>query len=326
MVIRTAVEADTPAIISLMKASLGESLMQKTEAYWRWKHIINPFGISPVLLAEEDGNVVGLRAFMRWRWETQSQVVEAVRAVDTATHPAHQGKGIFSKLTKNALAQCETEGYHLVFNTPNSKSMPGYLKMGWENSGKAPLSFRINPVQILRTFLSSDTNLNNDDMSASYFANHESINSLLEKDRYLTGKVFTTPYKAASLSWRYVDVPVVKYYAAGIEKGGRLEGVFFYRLKKTRFGTEMRITDVFIADPEFIKPLKSIVNCKIAEHKAAYAVISTLGHPQILNGIFSIDQNLFGPVVTLRSIGKFGLEDFRYFKEWSPSVGDLELF
>src|SRR5687767_10160893 len=132
MIIRKAEESDIPKIISLLKASLGESLLPKSEAYWKWKHVNNAFGKSPVLLAEEEGICVGVRAFMRWQWKMQGKSLEAVRAVDTATHPDYQGKGIFSKLTTTLLDVCKESQWHLVFNTPNEKSLPGYLKMGWK--------------------------------------------------------------------------------------------------------------------------------------------------------------------------------------------------
>ncbi len=62
--------------------------------------------------------------------------VRAVRAVDTATHPDHQGRGIFSTLTPTRSRRCGSRA-DLVFNTPNEKSLPGYLKMGWQIVGQA---------------------------------------------------------------------------------------------------------------------------------------------------------------------------------------------
>jgi hypothetical protein len=73
---------DLPEIIELMKGSLGEGLIPKSEAYFIWKHIKNPFGKSKILLAKEYGKIVGLRAFMKWQWESQTSTITAVRAVD----------------------------------------------------------------------------------------------------------------------------------------------------------------------------------------------------------------------------------------------------
>jgi N-acetylglutamate synthase-like GNAT family acetyltransferase len=65
MQIRAANDSDIPAIIDLLKISLGETLLPKSENYWRWKHIENPFGPSPVLLAVEDNNLIGVRALQK---------------------------------------------------------------------------------------------------------------------------------------------------------------------------------------------------------------------------------------------------------------------
>ena len=64
--------------------------------------------------------------------------LHAVRAVDTATHPDHQGRGLFTALTMHALEACRAEGVAFVFNTPNAQSRPGYLKMGWREVGRPP--------------------------------------------------------------------------------------------------------------------------------------------------------------------------------------------
>ena len=93
MIIRKATESDIPEIIDLLKRSLGESLIPKSEPLWRWKHLENPFGPSPCLLAEENGKLIGVRAFLRWDYVENQQIYHAYRAVDTATHPDHQGKG-----------------------------------------------------------------------------------------------------------------------------------------------------------------------------------------------------------------------------------------
>ena len=132
MIIREADHTDIPKILNVLKASLGETSSKKTEEVWRFKHIDNPFGESLVLVAEENNYIVGVRAFMRWKWQRGDQVYSAFRAVDTATHPDHQGKGIFKKLTLRALEIGKERGVHFVFNTPNTQSKPGYLKMGWE--------------------------------------------------------------------------------------------------------------------------------------------------------------------------------------------------
>lgn len=83
----------------------------------------------------EGDEIIGVRLFMRWRFVGLGRAWSAVRAVDTATHPDHQGRGIFKSLTLHALEAVKEEGVDFVFNTPNNQSRPGYLKMGWQDVG-----------------------------------------------------------------------------------------------------------------------------------------------------------------------------------------------
>ena len=136
-------EEDESAVLELLDASLGGGPVgRRPPSFFRWKHMSNPFGRSFMLVAEDDGRIVGLRAFMRWRFQAGDRELLAVRAVDTATHPDYQGQGIFSRLTLAALDELGGQ-VDLVFNTPNEKSLPGYLKMGWRPVGQVPIRVRV---------------------------------------------------------------------------------------------------------------------------------------------------------------------------------------
>ncbi len=116
--------------------------------FFHWKHHQNHFGSSPVWVAEDlvDGQpaVVGVRVMMLWelRRPSDGTTLRTARAVDTATLPSHQGRGIFSTLTLAAVEALTDEGRHAIFNTPNAKSGPGYLKMGWSSLGRVPVRAR----------------------------------------------------------------------------------------------------------------------------------------------------------------------------------------
>ena len=157
MIIREAKKEDIDSIIVLLQASLGESLLKKSAEIWNFKHVINPFGESTVLLAEEDTQILGVRAFMNWHWQMGNQVWNSYRAVDTATHPDHQGKGIFKKLTLQALDTINEKGDCFVFNTPNDQSRPGYLKMGWQEVGKIKVALVPTFFYFLRLLFSKNS-------------------------------------------------------------------------------------------------------------------------------------------------------------------------
>jgi GNAT superfamily N-acetyltransferase len=143
--------SDETEVLEVLRRSLGVTAGQPhTSEFWRWKHFDNPFGPSLILLGRIGGEVVGVRAYLRWRFCNPSGVIAAYRAVDTATHPDHQRKGVFRQLTLEANRRAEAAGVDLVFNTPNSKSLPGYLSMGWSVVGKPRVYLRLlRPLSLL---------------------------------------------------------------------------------------------------------------------------------------------------------------------------------
>jgi N-acetylglutamate synthase-like GNAT family acetyltransferase len=135
--VREASEADVPRILEVLRAALGETpLLKRTPELFAWKHSQNPFGPSIVLVAEQGDRLAGVRAFMRWQLiSPDGTALKCVRAVDTATHPDFHRRGVFRNLTMSAVEIAIDEGVDLIFNTPNMKSAPGYLSMGWKEIG-----------------------------------------------------------------------------------------------------------------------------------------------------------------------------------------------
>lgn len=315
MTIRPSTPSDIPNIITLLKSSLGESLMPKSEDYWQWKHIDNPFGASPVWVAEEEGQLIGVRAFMQWSWQKEGKVYRAIRAVDTATDPRHQGKGIFKKLTLGLLEQCKAEGIDLVFNTPNNQSKPGYLKMGWEEAGKLPiqLSFK-KPFNILIAKLkgAQETRFlelkNAEEFSLNKALTHFNFN-------FNKSENWHTAYSLKYLKWRYSDIPIIPYYAHYNE-----EACCIFRLKAGALGIELRVCDTFGPESATEKLLQHVYkNC-------SFDYMSINGFSTIsLPGLIKRKMNI-GPDVTIRTLAQEEVDEFQQFKHWQPSLGDLEVF
>lgn len=315
MIVRKAEEKDLAAIIALLKLSLGESLMPKSEAYWRWKHVDNPFGASPVLLAEEGGQLIGVRAFMRWEWEKNWTKWRAIRAVDTATHPDHQGKGIFKKLTLQLLDDCQSDGVDMVFNTPNSQSKPGYLKMGWEEAGSLPVRISIKkPLNLVVNKLRKQEetkflSLNN----ATEFHLATAIEAFQNFDT--SRQKWQTPYTHKYLQWRYLEIPMIPYYGVGDQKN-----LVIFRLKQGGLGTELRICEVFGEEKELLVLLKKIWTVCSFDYMSISGLVD-----QKLPGLFQKKLGI-GPSVTIRELAQTNLDNFQSFQHWQPSLGDLEVF
>ena len=312
MEIRESEPGDIPQIIEVLKASLGETSSKKTEEVWRYKHEENPFGKSLVLVAVENDIIIGVRAFMRWQWQLGNQVFSTFRAVDTATHPEHQRKGIFKKLTLNAIGIAKEQGDDFIFNTPNAQSLPGYLKMGWAEVDKLKIRiFLTNPLYWLHINQKVHYGINNsssDSQIAELISKHNNLKA--EENKLFT---FKSP---KYLSWRYENNPLQKYEVNGDED--------FYLagyIKEHKFFKELRITEYIYSNDSGLEKISKAV--KEFSEKFGAHIISSTG----LSSGLGFSGN-FGPVLTLRDVNLDSnlKKELLQLNNWSYTIGDLELF
>lgn len=312
MIFRSGTKDDIPQIIQLLKVSLGESLTPKSEALWKWKHLDNPFGKSPVLLAEKDGEIIGVRAFLNWEFAQNNEPLKAYRAVDTAIHPEFQGKGIFTNLSLNLIAQIGEGGSQLIYNTPNTQSLPGYLKMGWEKWGKLPLKMK---------FHMGDSGSRSKELSSDWSTVQNLIRKIEVQKNLSSG--FQTHKTPGFLNWRYPGCPLFPYQF--ISDGESY--LLIFRIKEGKMGRELRITDLFTVDSfgkaqkkELNKELKSIQKQSGARFTSFSGLIYST-QKVIDLGILPVLS--IGPMITLRKTGE-AIDPNKL--NWSWSLGDLEVF
>jgi GNAT superfamily N-acetyltransferase len=234
-------DEDEPRVLELLRAALGAGpIGARTPELFAWKHRDSPFGPSLMLVAEQDERIVGFRAFMRWRFRAGDRTLAAVRAVDTATHPDHQGQGVFTRLTSAAVDSLEGEA-DLVFNTPNGRSLPGYLKLGWQVAGTMPV--RVRPGRPWRrarhTAVEAET-------AAAALADTAAVSALLDDARELDGRL-TTPRDPAYLRWRYTGLPQLDYHALRESEGGRLLGLALFRVRRRGRLREAALAELIVA-------------------------------------------------------------------------------
>jgi GNAT superfamily N-acetyltransferase len=226
MKIRELTAADQPALLELATAALGEGPQGTRQAeWWNWKHVDNPFGRSLVLGAFEDERLVGLRAFMRWRLvDSSGRRWSCARAVDTATHPSQQGKGIFSKLTLAGLDYLREDGTDIVFNTPNGKSGPGYRKMGWV--AVAPLSAGIRPNGLAGALrlakFAAGRPVQELPLPASADWSNFTLSNWAGLAKAWQSDGLATDWTPESLAWRLASCPVASYHPVVLD--GKLLG------------------------------------------------------------------------------------------------------
>ena len=243
-------DSDELAVLGLLNDALGGGPAGTRPAtFFRWKHLENPFGRSFMLVAEAEGRIVGLRAFMRWEFLARDRRFRAVRAVDTATHPDHQGKGIFSRLTLEALDGLRDRA-DFVFNTPNEKSLPGYLKMGWSVVGRVPIRIRVRrPVR----FATRARSWRSGESLAGYrrptlcpprrcWASGSRACWRTASDR----PGIATPRDGTYLRWRYGAAPLLDYRALTTGGPGHVDGLAVFRVRPRGSLAEATVSEAIV--------------------------------------------------------------------------------
>ena len=334
-----------PAILALTRTALGDSgAVQKTEAFWQWKHQDNPFGPSYGLYAWDEAArlAAGLRVLMRWEYRSPDrQPYQAVRAVDTATHPAFQRRGIFSTLTRQAIEDLTNEGVHFIFNTPNRRSLPGYLKLGWQIVAAWPLYAKLlrpgrmglrrlglgrgaPPAGQFEAFFGPDI------LPWSVFVERygQAIEPLVdswEAERNRVG--LRTPRPLDYLQWRYGRHPHQTYGVCPSETSAGLAGFGVVR-PNVRYGwQEIVLTDIFLAEPS-PQAGRSLLNKLAGQTKGDYLVAhfaeKTLERSLLKrSGFFRLPRQ--GLTFTVRALN-LPWPDVVDPRNWDLTLGDLEVF
>ena len=241
-------EGDEMEVVALLEAAMGKGPAgERSPEFFRWKHLANPFGRSLMLVAEIDDRIVGFRSLMRWEFRASERTISAVRPVDTATHPDVQGRGVFRQLTVEALRQLNgTAG--LVYNTPNEKSLPGYLKMGWRIAGSMPVFVRVrHPVRFGLRLGGRRSHSVKPEIRAdpAREALSDGLESLLEEAERSDARLHTWRNERY-LSWRYGAAPVLDYRVVREEGGGRLTGLAVFRVRPRAGLWETTIAELIV--------------------------------------------------------------------------------
>jgi GNAT superfamily N-acetyltransferase len=339
--VRAAGPGDTDRILALLRVSLGEGSIPREREYWQWKHERNPFGASPMLVAEADGGLVGLRAFMRWRWAAGSAEWPAVRAVDTATHPQWQGRGIFSRLTRQLVEQMKAEGVRFVFNTPNAKSRPGYLKMGWQSVGRTDLWIRpLRPHRLAGAALrvrrkgskgpSAEPVASTAPTAADVLGTPALRDVVSRLAASADSPALTTPRSLQYLAWRYGDVPGFRYHAL-VEGDGEDGAAIVFRFKRRGALVELRLCEVLAGRGRRSRRMFGRVIARAASSApadfAAAMLPATEAAGRLLLASRFIPAYRAGPILTVRPLASgANRPDPMDRASWMPSIGDLELF
>lgn len=325
-------DEDEEDVLRLMSAALGPGPVgERIPEFFRWKHVANPFGRSFMLVAEAEGRIVGFRAFMRWLFSTEGRQVSAVRAVDTATSPDHQRRGIFRTLTLDSLDALRGEG-DLVFNTPNAVSLRGYLSMGWKRIGRIPMSVRVRrPLRFasalpsLRSAGEAGPGPSIDAPTAAE-ALRDDVEGLLRVAR-LPGRRLQTMRNVDYLRWRYGAPPRLGYRVIREDRGGSLRGLAVFRVRARGRAWESSVAEVIVPAGDWRTArglLRSVADAASVDHLTGHFPADSA--PARAARRFGFVRVPAGPMFVVNTLSPPLDPDPTDLRSWALSLGDLEVF
>jgi GNAT superfamily N-acetyltransferase len=323
LVVRRAGPDDFPDVLELGHRSLGWVGGARDAQFFQWKHFENPFGASPMWIALDRNHVVGFRTFLRWRFcAFGDSEISAVRAVDTATDPDYQGRGVFTRLTLGAVDELRDEGVQLIFNTPNRSSLPGYLKMGWSRVGRIPVAAMATRPRSLPAMMTargpaslSSIELRVGERAADVFADREAVGRLLSGR--LRARGLSTLRSPEFLAWRY-GFEALRYRVL-LAGSSPAAGIAVFRLRRRGSAVEAVVCDALTPETD---PAVARALIKDLAGRSAADYLIRVRRPLVSRGPF-IRLPRTGPILACRRLdGGPALS----LNAWDLTMGDIELF
>ena len=96
--------------------------------YLNWLYCQNTDGMPFGFNAWENGQLVAHYACIPSRVKVNGHTVKAMLSLNTATHPAFQGRGLFTQLANSTYEMAAAQGVDAVYGVANANSTPGFVK------------------------------------------------------------------------------------------------------------------------------------------------------------------------------------------------------
>jgi len=106
-----------------------------TAKIWDWKYLQNPLSDPEVIVAVDNGRIVGARPFWFVEMWLGDEKVKTAQHCDTMVHPDYRGKVIFNQMGQFAVRYLKDNDYALSYGFPGPMSRPGFFVAGLQNSG-----------------------------------------------------------------------------------------------------------------------------------------------------------------------------------------------
>lgn len=125
-------EEDEAYLFSFLDSmALAHNISALSRDWFIWKFEKSPYGKSVLACAFDNNKVVGCVAFGMGKIVYNSKEYIAALSYETFVHPDYQNRGLFKKLITAAEEELKNKEVSFLYNFPNTKSLPGFLKLNW---------------------------------------------------------------------------------------------------------------------------------------------------------------------------------------------------
>ena len=141
--VRESTTADTEGIIKLRETGFNKAFAQ---GEWNWKFEKHPGNPPKIYVAEADGSIVGLRAFIVERLKIFEKVWLTGLGVEVVVHPDFRRYGIGSQVANESFSQMEDAGIPILVGFPNEAAFKAYSRRraNWKHVCSIP--FLVKPL------------------------------------------------------------------------------------------------------------------------------------------------------------------------------------
>jgi GNAT superfamily N-acetyltransferase len=114
-------------IAALLRAAFGDA-SRFTERYLRWQYEENPDGAAVGFDAFAGDDLAAHYVALPLRARLFGETAKGLLSLNTATSPAYQGKGLFTRLACATYERARELGYEFVVGVANANSTHGFVK------------------------------------------------------------------------------------------------------------------------------------------------------------------------------------------------------
>jgi predicted N-acetyltransferase YhbS len=138
--IRQATPDDLPAIRALFRMCFG---FEQPQFHFRSKFFQASVGTSIVMIAEQDGRLIGHYALWGIPLRLGFELIAGAQSVDTMTHPEYRRRGVLVRLATAAMDIAVRRGIEVVYGFPNEGSLTASVRrLNWHQVGNVQTFMR----------------------------------------------------------------------------------------------------------------------------------------------------------------------------------------